>query len=221
MDLALYQKMIGSNKNITQAYINDTIHHVNDSFTKSPSFRVAKQGVDEVDCIINRRKSKKIEFLFRPSTKIEIGSYLTIEDDCYLVDDAVDNEIYPKAFGMLCNRTLKWKNSSGEVLKYMCSISGSNYEEDTTKTTAKSMYNSDGELTIKVQYNNNTKYIRPQMRFVLDDMVYEVKSINSISNTYNGSGVLVLTMKFTNTSQTDDKDNQIADNSGNSGWGEW
>lgn len=59
------------------------------------------------------------------------------------------------------------------------------------------------------------------MRFMFDDSIYEVKSIDSVSNVYENSGVLKLGMKFANTSESDDKENQIADSSGNSGWGEW
>lgn len=218
MDLTLYQKMIGANNsNITQAYINDTIVHVNDMFSKSPSYRQAKiDGIDS-DCIISRKKSKQMDLLLRPSTIVSEGSYVDFKEDTFIVLDFVDNEIYPKASISLCNRILKWKLSNGDIKEYKCFVKGATYEEDKMKT----VYTSNGELIVYVQYNDDTKTIKPQTRFIFDESVYEVASIDNVSNVYNGKGVLKLGMTFTNTTSTDDKDNQIADSSGNSGWGGW
>ncbi|MGG4105152.1 hypothetical protein AAXB25_14645 [Paenibacillus lautus] len=218
MDLTLYQKMIGANNsNITQAYINDTILHVNDMFSKSPSYRqVLIDGV-EADCIINRKKSHQMDLLLRPNSLIDAGAYVELNQNTFIVLDFIDNEVYPKANVSLCNRSLRWKDGS-EIKEYKCSVKGTTYEEnDDTQI----IYNSDGKLTVHVQYNNDTKTIKPQMRFVFDESVYEVYSIDSTSSVYDGKGVLKLVLKFTNTTDTDDKDNQIADDSGNSGWGDW
>lgn len=219
MDLTLYQKMIGANNsNITQAYINDTIVHVNDMFSKSPSYRqVLIDGV-ESDCIINRKKSHQLDLLLRPSSLIDAGSYVEMKQSTYIILDFIENEIYPKANASLCNRFLRWKDGEGEIKEYKCFVKGTTYEEnDDTQI----VYNSDGELTVQVQYNNDTKSIKPQMRFIFDESVYEVSSIDSVSNVYDGKGVLKLVLKFANLTDTDDKENQIADDSGNSGWGEW
>lgn len=218
MDLTLYQKMIGANNsNMTQAYINDSINHVNDMFSKSPSYRQVKiDGVDS-DCIINRKKSKQMDLLLRPNTIVSEGAYVDFKEDTYIVLDFIENEIYPKANASLCNRTLKWKASNGEVYEYKCFVKGATYEEDKTKT----VYTSEGELIVYVQYNDYTRTIKPQTRFIFDESVYEVSSIDNVSNVYNGKGVLKLGMTFTNTTATDDKENQIADSSGNSGWGGW
>lgn len=218
MDLTLYQKMLGrNNPNMTQAIINDTIVHVNDMFAKSPSYRIVKINGVEADCIINRKKSKKIDLLLRPNSVVDLGSYVEIEDDTYLIVDSLDNEVYPKADVELCNRVLKWKDSTGIIREYQCSAQGETYEVDDTKV----LYSSEGELKVQVQYNQDTKTIKPQMRFIFDETAYEVSSIDSVSDVYKGKGVLSLTLKFTNTSDTDDKENQIADTSGNSGWGGW
>ncbi|TVX86074.1 hypothetical protein [Paenibacillus agilis] len=218
MDLTLYQKMIGANNsNMTQAYINDSISHVNDMFSKSPSYRkVVIDGVDS-DCIINRKKSHQMDLLLRPNFTIDKGSYVVLGLNTFIVMDFIENEIYPKANVNLCNRSLRWKDSQGEIKEYKCFVTGTTYEED----DAKIVYNSDGELTVQVQFNDDTKAIKPQMRFIFDESVYEVTSIDTASKVYNGKGFMKLILKFTNTTDTDDKDNQIADSSGNSGWGGW
>lgn len=217
MDLTLYQKMIGAtNKSITDGYINDTITHVNEMFSSSPSYREVLVNGILSDCLISRKKSNKIDLLFRPRVIVDKGAYVTIGKDTFIILDCIDNEIYPKAYVELCNRSLRWKDDLGEIKDYKCLAKGTSYEEDDRRI----VYNSDGELVVKVQYNDDTKTIKPQMRFIFDEKTYEVSTI-ALTDVYDGTGVLELIMKFSNATETDDKENQVADDSGNSGWGEW
>lgn len=218
MDLTLYSKMIGANNsNITQAYINDTILHVNDMFAKSPSFQVMDfDGVD-TDTIISHKKSNVLDILLRPQSVLNKGIYASFEGDTYLITEFVKNEIYPKATVELCNASIKWKHSDN-VHEFKCIVKGNTYEKDDGNSF---VITSEGEISILVQYNADTKTIKPNQRFIFGNSAYEVISIDEVTSVYNGKGVLKLGVKYTSATDTDDKTNQIADSSGNSGWGEW
>lgn len=220
MDLSLYHKMIGANNsNVTQAYINDSAVHVNQMFNSSPSYRKILINGEESDGIIRRNKFNQVNFLLRPFQTVDIGSYVEAKGRTYIVQDFIENEIYPKAKTSLCNRFLRWKDDQGNIQEFKCAIQGTTYEEDEGENK-KIIHNSDGELTVQVQYNMYTKMIKPQMRFIFDGTVYEVSSID-LTNVYEDKGVLKLVLGFTNTADTDDKEKQVADDSGNSGWGAW
>lgn len=218
MDLTLYQKMIGANKSVTQAYVNDTISHVNDMFSNSPSFnRISLDGVD-IDCILSHTKKSTVkELLLRPMTILNKGCYALIGSDTYIVNEFVPNEIYPKANLELCNSDLRWKDQSGNIHSYKCVVKASSFSE--TDDRQASILQS--ELVVLVQYNDNTKSVRPSQRFIFGDNAYEVTTIDSVTNVYKGVGVIEFIVKFTSTSVTDDLGGQVADDSGNSGWGEW
>jgi hypothetical protein len=219
MDLTLYQKMIGAtNTSLTQAYINDTIVHVNDIFDKSPTFKQIQVNDTPTDCIINHtKKSTVLDLLFRPKSVLNKGMYVLIDSNTYMVTDFVPNEIYPKAIVELCNSTLKWKDSSGTLKEYKCIVTGSTYDENQDKQ----VFTSDSKLIVLVQYNDDTKTIKPTQRFVFGENAYEVETIDAVSSIYNGVGIIKFGVKFTSVTATDDTTNQVADDSGNSGWGSW
>lgn len=219
MDLSLYQKMIGeNNSNVTQAFINDSAVHMNDLFSKSPSYRKIFINGVESDGVFRRKKFNQVNFLFRPFQLVDIGSYIDLEGRTYIVQDFIENEIYPKAHTSLCNRFLRWRDKQGDIQEFQCLMQGTTYKED--QGGNKIIYHSNGELTVQVQYNTYTKTIKPLMRFIFDETVYEVSSID-LTNVYEDKGVLKLVLKFTNTADTDDKEKQVADDSGNSGWSAW
>lgn len=218
MDLALYSKMIGANNsNITQAYINDTILHVNDMFEKSPSFKIMDFDGVPTDVIINHKKSNLLDILLRPRSILNKGIYASFEGDSYLITEFVKNEIYPKATIELCNASIKWK-SNDSVYEFKCIIKGNSYEKDGGSPL---IATSESEISILVQYNNETKTIKPSQRFIFGNSAYEVVSIDEVTNVYNEKGILKLGIRYASATDTDDKENQIADSSGNSGWGEW
>lgn len=215
MDLTLYQKMIGANESVTQAYINDTIIHVNDMFSKSPSFKQMQFDSVDTDTIVSRKKSNVIDILLRPQIKVNKGIYTTYDSDTYLLTEFVANEIYPKATIELCNASIKWKDNTNTIKEYNCIVKGDSYKESDDSL----VITSDGQVKILVQYNDDTKTIKPNQRFIFGNSAFEVDSIDEVSEVYKGKGILKLTVKYTSATDTDDKTNQIADTSGNSGWG--
>lgn len=219
MDLTLYEKMIGAtNTSATQAYINDTIIHMNDIFDKSPSFKQILIDGTQTDCIINHtKKSSVLNLLFRPKSVLNKGMYALVGADTYMITEFTPNEIYPKAILELCNSNLKWKDVSGVLKEYKCIIKRDAY----TEKEDRQVYTSDTELLVMVQYNDDTKAIKPTQRFLFGDNAYEVIQIDSVTNVYNNIGFIKLGVKSVSLTNTDDKTNQVADNSGNSGWGGW
>lgn len=223
MDLTLYQKMIGTNNSsVTQAYINDTIIHVNDMFEKSPSFRKMQFDGVLTGCIINHKKSNALDILLRPQSEYNVGVYVEYKDDTFILTEFVANEIYPKATLQLCNASIKWKHEDGSIKEYRCIVSGNSYKVADVDTRDKRLVaTSEGEIAIYVQYNENTKTIRPNQRFIFGNSAFEVTSIDEVTNVYKNKGILKLDVKYTNATNSDDKINQVADTSGNSGWGAW
>jgi hypothetical protein len=221
MDLTLYQKMIGeNNSSITQAYINDTITHVNDMFSKSPSFEQMKFDGVFIDTIISHKKSNVLDLLLRPQTSLNKGIYAVYETDTYLLTEFIANEIYPKATIALCNSFLKWKDDLGVVKEYKCVIKGNTFNND-QKKDVNELIASTGQIQVLVQYNDETKTIKPNQRFIFGNSAYVVDTIDDISNVYKNKGIINLVVKAVSTTDTDDKINQVADSTGNSGWGGW
>ncbi|ALA47843.1 hypothetical protein ABE137_12675 [Brevibacillus laterosporus] len=219
MDLSLYQKMIGANNtSLSQAYINDTIAHENEFFNDSPSFKTVLVNHTQMDCIVSHtKKSTKLELLFRPKSVLGKGMYINYKSDVYLITEFIPNEIYPKATIELCNSVLKWKDETGKVKEHRCVVKRDTYNEKEDRQ----VNTSDSELLAIVQYNDDTKRIKPTQRFMFGSSVYEIIKFDDVSNVYNEDGYIKFGLKFTNMSTTDDVENQVADNSGNSGWGGW
>jgi hypothetical protein len=217
MDLTLYEKRLNATS-VSEAYKLDTINYINDIFAESPSYKqVLVDGVQK-DCIISHTdNSNELELLFRPQEILNKGMYVEIDADTYMITDFIPNEIYPKAQVELCNSSLKWRDSSGNLFEYKCIVKGTVYKDEINKQ----IFTSDSELTVLVQYNNDTKNIKPNQRFIFNEMAFDVQSIDTITNVYNGVGYIKLVVKFTSISQSDDLVNGVADDSGNSGWGAW
>jgi hypothetical protein len=209
--------MIGTSNSITQAFINDSIAQVNDDFDKSPSFKKIQLDGVQTDCIINHKKSNVLDILLRPQSVITKGLYVTFNTDTFLLTEFIANEIYPKATLELCNANIKWKDSANVVKEFKCIVKGESYKEVEDKLVV----TSESEIAILVQYNDETKTIKPNQRFIFGNSAFEVTSIDEVSNVYKGKGILKLGVKYTSATDTDDKTNQIADKSGNSGWGGW
>jgi hypothetical protein len=217
MDLSLYQKMIGASS-LPEAYKNHTISYVNELFQTSPSLKQITINGIPYDAILSRtNKSTELEILLRPLSVANKGAYVVIDSDTYLITDFIANEIYPKGKIELCNSSLKWKDDLGNVYEYKCIVKGESFQEENDKK----VITSDSQLIVLIQYNNDTKKIKPNQRFIFGEYAYDVVSIDSLSNVYNNQGFIKLELQFTSTSSTDDKTNGIADNSGNSSWGAW
>lgn len=218
MDLSLYEKRIGA-VSLSEAHIEHSIIITNHEFSQATGYIKIKINDIEEDCILsNTKKSTVKELLLRPRKIATKGLYVTISNERYLCTEFVPNEVYPKMTIELCNNILKWEDENGDLVSYECVIKGNQYDEDDGKSI---IIIDSSEMTILIGYDNVTKKIKPQQRFIVGDSAFTVSAIDKISNVYKDNGFIKLTIKATSLSSTDDIDNGVPNESGNSDWGGW
>lgn len=92
-----------------------------DNFDTSPlSITITVNDVNTVAMIRQEKDSNKKKLIFRPDTKIDIGSVIRINSSYYLTLDFLSegiNEVYPTAKVQLCNSTLPIQSGKTRVLK--------------------------------------------------------------------------------------------------------
>ncbi|MDT0160276.1 hypothetical protein [Bacillus sp. AG4(2022)] len=92
-----------------------------DNFDTSPlSTTITVNDVNTVAMIRQEKDSNKKKLIFRPDTKIDIGSVIRINSSYYLTLDFLSegiNEVYPTAKVQLCNSTLPIQSGKTRVLK--------------------------------------------------------------------------------------------------------
>lgn len=220
LDLTLYEKTLGATT-LAEGHEVSTIAHINDFIDSSPNrVDITLEGAVS-DCILsNTNKSSIKEILLRPNTVVNKGMLIEYETNKYLVLDYRPNKIYPKAEIELCNNTLRWRDSLSNLIELPCIIKGNVFEEVTGKVE-RQIITSDSELILLVQLNSQSKTINPNQRFVFDGYAFDVKSIDSLSHSHNGVGLMKLSLNATSITSTDDTTGGVADDSGSSGWGSW
>lgn len=218
MDLSLYEAKLNGAKTLTEGFLSNSEAIINESFSEAFSYRnIQINGVDD-DCVFKRtKKSTKLEILLRPYRKITKGMYITFESNNYMVMDFVPNELYPKGEIELCNNTLRWRDDFNNLKEYNCIIKGDSYQiNDDDFITM-----SNAELALYVPSNDDTNSIKASQRFIFGKLAFEVSEIDSFTNIVNGVGYIEMKLKSTSKADTDDTDTGVADETGNSGWGDW
>lgn len=145
------------------------------------------------------------------TTLINKGSYVKdlVEDKMYIVLSNIDNHyVYKTCTLEYCNQTLNWQGLDKPI---SCWCDNSSYG---TKGIIESSYLTeyDGKILFYAQYNDKTKLIKQDMRFLFDhdkDSVYKVVDVNRVVT----GDVLRLVMDKTEfDSENDDVENNIAYN---------
>lgn len=161
-------KLKGDNK--IQAKVNATTRKINRNFEKDPSFRngiINLNKENNISCRFSENKTNLFlkYFLFKSEDikKINIGSYITIEEGIFLLSEWNMSEIYRKAEAYICNQVLKAKG-----LKDMpCYADNTSYGVKGLKDN--NYYKeSDKKLKIKVQANNTTIHYYEGQRFLFN-----------------------------------------------------
>lgn len=224
MDLSRYERLLNA-KSKGVGMSNSTIDIVNATFDSNPAYEKVSYNNEEVDAIYKLHKylSHTVYLTFRPNFQINKGDYVEFKSKQYIVNDFVQNEIYPKAEILFCNNTLRWRDSFGTDFEFPIFITGNSLVLDDAKYSNNNRYvlRSDSNLHLKIQYNEITSKIVPTQRFVINNKIYDATTISD-TEVYEGKGFLEISLTSTAKSTTDNVDNSgIADNSGNSGWGEW
>lgn len=224
MDLSRYERLLNA-RSKGEGMNKSTTDIVNATFESNPAYEKVVCNNEEVDSIykLHKNLSHIVYLTFRPNFQINKGDYVEFKSKHYIVNDFVQNEIYPKAEILFCNNTLRWRDSFGTDFEFPIFITGDTLVLDDAKYSNNNRFvlRSDSNLNLKIQYNDITSKITPTQRFIINNKVYDVTTISDIG-VYEGKGFLEITLTSTAKSTTDNVDNSgVADNSGNSGWGEW
>lgn len=195
----------------SEAFSNSTRTLINDSFEDSPTFSKIMIGKDQYDVrITDERKIDEKKLLFRPDTDtIQIGEYAIISDNKWLLLNFDPDRITPKSIIKKADRTLRWKDNLGNILEEPCVIESVLYEE---MRDGIYFYSPKGNLKIFTQYNQNTKKILNQMRFLFGTDAYSIGGIDNFSNVYDDKGYLVINLEKSKILPKDDFTTGIADN---------
>lgn len=218
MDLTRYEGLLVS-KSVKEAFTQSTIEHYNNNFSISPNNKKAK--LNNVDCevLYTSKNTKVCKVLFMPNHIVKVGDYLEVDGLNYILNELNANPILPKAKGLICNGSLKWLDELGGVHEYMANMDGIGVDLEYGKVIMST--NDNTLLTVTVQYNDYTKLIKPQQRFVIDSNAYEIDSIDRLSNVVNGVGTIEFKLKFTSVAPNDDTTNNVSNPDDNNTWGSW
>lgn len=224
MDLSKYTNLLGVNS-LSEAFINDTADIIDTNFHYNPSYKRIKIDGEDKDCTVGHtKKSTDLTIFLRPYEKPNKGMYIELEERTYIAIDYTPNIVYPKVQIRLCNNVLKWVNEEGVLKEYKCIVEGLSLEVSEgsgNKDNQRLVLTSSAELNVVVQYNDDTKNIDIGQRFIFDGNAYTVNAIDKLSNVENGKGIIIFTIKSTGKTDTDNVNDGVADDTGNSGWGGW
>jgi hypothetical protein len=217
MDLEVYKRRLGTS-NSSEALVNASIKQVNQMFKNSPLYKIINLDGTPVGVRVSYDKEHKRQLLLQPNHKTNKGVIAEFDSQSWLVTEFIPDLVYPKAKISLCNQVVKWtvKESSYE---YPCIAKGKGYSlEDATDKNYVRI--AEGDVTIQLPYNHETKQIKESQRFIFGDRAYEVTGLDDISNVLDGVGILEVKLEITSTSNDDDVVDDVANNDDNSsGWG--
>jgi hypothetical protein len=198
------QSAIGSSQR--DAHKQATIAAINAKFLDSLGLATVTLDGVPTDAILIFDKTQDDRFiLFRPLTMVVRGGIIGVGPDNWLIVDVEQNELYPKATVLRCNQLIRWET----------------YESDAVITAKASVYGQQrdqfmilpkGEYSVLLPYNNMTKLISYDARFVINSGAYSVIGFDNITNTLDGSGVLTVHIKCDVLSDDDDALTGLADN---------
>jgi hypothetical protein len=217
-------RLVSKGTTIGEAYGNATIDLINQMFTNSPLYKIVP--IDSVDTevrVLADKNSSIKTLIFRPRTKFDKGSIVTLESLKWLMTDFDNNDIYPKAAIAKCNDTLKWKPSDGVIREHPCVISGFSSSFSFGFAEDKQMKLPTGELHIFVNYNTETLGLKLGTRLIFGSKIYKLAAIDDLTDVLNGKGVLKLYIKMDIISEKDNFSTGIAENGmvNNSKQGGW
>lgn len=219
-----------SNDNIgsKDEYIQDTEIYLNDTFNQSPSYQIVRiDGIEHGVRIVNNRKYQTAnEFeqnlvLLKPNTFIERGSYMTYpneltkKQETWLIVFYHYHRLYPKAYARYCNKTLNFKNGTSLPCVVSNKISSSAFIQENEQMTLPK-----DSLAVYVKATKESIETVEGDRFVIDNLAYQVQSINISMNTEDGIGVVEMSIMKVPKKQDEVTEVEIVDSTTNkeNGW---
>lgn len=216
MDLSNYRRRL-SNDTAMEKMANTTKTFVDNDFHDAPNFKEVFLNGYIKDARIDRGKdSNHLSILFRPDTNINKGDIIDFDSTHWLITKTNDNPIFPTAFVDQCNEWLKWNDDDGLIKVYPAVVETKKYDLNQDEQ----IIIAENTITIQVQYNNDTRKIKQLQRFIINDIPYEIRGIDAISNVNVGKGFIELKAEQSLLTNNDDLDTDLANNEG-SNWGAW
>lgn len=231
-----------SGNDVGEVYENNTIAFIDVTFHASPTFRVLGVKSTQFPTITQmdarvvevERLGSLREVIFRPNQSLDIGTYVTFDDDTWIIFDKFGGTCV-KVLVARCNHTLKWKDKNNNILEVDCVASASDLGSKAKQGDNEIEWNKYdvrlplGQLFVFVEANSSTRQVQLNHRFIFGSNVYEVVGIDDTTLVNkDGFGIIQLTIKKTTKQDADDFTNRIAYNdysieesSGDNGGGLW
>jgi hypothetical protein len=200
------------------AFKNSTLDMINDTFSNATNFAQIDIGGVITDVRIININSFSKELIFRPSIIRSRGQILTIDSEKWMISDFNKDIISPKAKILRINNIMKWKDYSGVIVEEPCVLASSTIAE-ANNLVGKGMKSNDlfylptGSFRTFVQYNNNSKNIKFEQRFVFGSGVYKLVAVDDYTYVENSVGYIALVFERSEIREADDIINRLADNS--------
>lgn len=189
-----------------------TITFINNSFPDSPFYRnILVDGTSTETRVLRTQDPHTKNLLFRPSTLINKGALIQIDNDYWLTTSFEPNSMYPKATINQCNEMLRWYHSDGTLKQQHCVVLSLHRKVDLRVDSLMEM--GDYQIRVLVQKNSDTNLLIPSLRFILGGQAYQMLGIDKVSNIFDGVGYYDIGVEVTTTTNKDDLTNEIADNS--------
>jgi hypothetical protein len=206
--------MMNSGHNIGESLTNTLVRKINDSFADSPAYRIIKlDGVDvevrvtqisEVSYVerLNNLNKTDVNFIFRPYTKVMIGSIVEWNDYTWLVVDVNWDDIVPKAEAVVCNKILEVVVGEDQVVQGYDQMYRPIFENTpiifSAPCVARNLLSNTalgdavnvphGNLHIQIKYSEDCP-IEEGHEFTMSNAKYKITSLGT-NKVYNRVGIL-------------------------------
>lgn len=182
---------------IQNSYKNQMENFIDTAFVDSPTYLIVDIDGEDYDArLITEKKfsasstyeTKKLQL--RPHIKVDAGKIAKFNDQNWLIVFFEERELEPKAHIRFCNNHLDMENGKS----YPCVI-------DSRTSQAQKIVEerfvdlSPNTLRITVGYNQDTKSIEENDRFVINETAWEVQGVDRYSNVYENVGTVSISVK--------------------------
>lgn len=207
----------------------NAVEFANKNFHKSPTYRRMKvksfkrPELKEIDARVMsiERMGDIREILFRPYEGVDVGCYLTFDENTYLVYDmygSIDAGKV-KVLAEKCTEKLRWKDGNGDYFEEYCVASATQLGSKANQGKNALEWNKFdvrlplGQIFVFVERNNKTKSLKLSQRFILGSNAYEVTGVDDVTSTdVEGYGFIQVTMSVTTKQDKDNFETKVAYN---------
>mgnify|MGYP000888640197 FL=1 len=200
--------------NIRNAHEKHSVDIINYSYNDSPScISVEINGEKQRVRVVTDKKYsinsgyivKKL--LLKPYETVNNGDLVKIDDEFWLIYFFDNKKPMPKAYMRFCNNTLTFSNGN----QYPC-VLDTRISENQKIDEKKYIDLPSDTMLATIQYNDDTKYIKENDRFIINGLAWEVQGYDRITKVVNEKGVISFPLKKVPLSD-EEKNNNLSDSS--------